>query len=99
MNKQQIAQKRNYFKYVIVGIPKPIDLECLTGPEKFAWGQILAHRKTLLNEFEQNSRQKGLNVPEHRCWCGKPAKYINYGDPESTENPIYYTCKKHIEYE
>jgi len=37
MNKQQLAQKRNYFKYLLAGLIKPIDKSCLTGPEIFGW--------------------------------------------------------------
>lgn len=95
MTKQELAQKRNYFKYVLTGMAKPIDIEVLTGPEVFAWNQIKAHIKTALDEFDKNSKELGLNVPD-KCWCGKPAKYEPIGYPDYMSSKV---CKKHINYE
>tara|TARA_R110000868_G_C10785307_1_gene755853 strand:- start:692 stop:994 length:303 start_codon:yes stop_codon:yes gene_type:complete len=91
--KQQLAQKRNYFKYVIIGMCKPVDVECLSGPEKFAWNQILKHRQVLIEEFDKHSRELGLKVPEFRCWCGKEGKYKP--EYENYQGAIK-VCKKHI---
>lgn len=41
MTKLQLAQKRNYFKFVLTGIPKPIDLKVLSEYEQEQWGIIL----------------------------------------------------------
>jgi hypothetical protein len=94
LTKQRLAQKRNYFKFALTGMIKTIDLEVLTGPEKFAWNQIINHRKILLDEFDKHSKEMGLNIPEHRCWCGKPAKlevdYYGCGEYE-------WVCNKHKE--
>ncbi len=91
MEKIKLAQKRNYFKFVLSGIPKPIDFNALTEWEQEKWATILNIRNELLDKFENNSRIFGLKVPEHRCWCGKVGKY----KPEYD----YYeglVCKKHI---
>lgn len=89
MTKRELAQKRNYFKFVLTGLPKPIDKTVLTVEEQSWWETILAARTELLKEFDNRSIIKGLRVPEHKCWCGKPGKYLA---PDST-----YTCKKHKE--
>jgi len=98
LTKFKLAQKRNYFKFVLTGLPKPIDLEALTGPEKFAWNQILNHRDSLLAEFNKHSIELGLKVVP-KCWCGKPGKYV----PEYIDEDFYkfsnnsgLVCKKHI---
>lgn len=95
ITKQKLAQKRNYFKYVLAGMSKPIDIEALTDSEIFAWNQIKAHIKITLDEFDNNSRKMGLIVPD-KCWCGKPAKYEPIGYPDYMSNKV---CKKHINYE
>lgn len=99
MEKRKLAQKRNYFKFILSGIPKPIDLNCLTGPERWAWNQILAHRDTLIKEFNANSQILGLKILP-KCWCGKIGKYV----PEYLDTPEYknfsnnsgLVCKQHI---
>ena len=95
MEKQKLAQKRNYFKYVLHGIFKPIDLECLTEWELEEWATILDIKDDILSKFDNNSRVMGLNVPEFKCWCGKEGKY-----PPSQEYPEMIRrnmkfCKKH----
>ena len=93
MNKQQLAQKRNYFKYVLTGLVKPIDYNCLTEEEKISWNAIINLKTSLLSNFDNISRQLGLKVTEHRCWwCGKPAKLQVYYDKE-----FIWVCNKHKE--
>lgn len=95
MTKLQLAQKRNYFKYVLTGIPKPIDLEALTVEEQSCWDTILSARAELLKKFDDRSKIKGLSVPEHRCWCGKEAKYtLDYVEEGKSAT---WVCKKHKE--
>jgi len=90
MTKLQLAQKRNYFKFVLVGLFKPIDNDVLTEWELEEWATILNIRDELLEKFDENSRELGLKVPEHRCWCGKEAKSIWLrGDKE------IWVCNKH----
>lgn len=62
MTKLQLAQKRNYFKFVLSGIPKPIDRGVLTPQEDELWGNIISIRKELIDKFDENSQKQGLNV-------------------------------------
>lgn len=90
LTKQQLAQKRNYFKFVLMGLPKPIDNAALTVEEQSWWKTILTARNELLKKFDNRSIIKGLRVPD-KCWCGKEGKY-EYSDE-------FYTgkvCKKHL---
>lgn len=89
---QKIQKDRSYFKFVISGLPKPIQLESLSDIEKQLWKELLSIRKSLLDNFEETSRTFGLKVPKNRCWCGKEGKY------ESKDG--YFkglVCKKHID--
>lgn len=95
MTKQQLAQKRNYFKFVLTGMFRKLDLSALTEWEQEEWATIFNIRDELMDKFEGNSRLMGLNIPEHRCWCGKEGKY------DIPENYPYKTtaqkfCKKHF---
>lgn len=93
MNKQKLAQKRNYFKFVLSGLFKPIDSSVLTEWEQEEWSTILNIRDELISKFDSQSREKGLNAPKHRCWCGKEGKY----KPEyKTFFNVKFVCKKHI---
>ena len=53
--KQKIARSRNYFLFVLTGLPKPIDRSCLTEEENLLWQQILDNRKNLINSFKERS--------------------------------------------
>lgn len=91
--KQKLAQQRNYFKFVLTGISKPINFNSLTEWEQEKWSTILNIRKELIDKFDRNSRIMGLNVPKHKCWCGKEGKY----EPEyETFGDVKFVCKKHI---
>lgn len=92
LSKLKLAQKRNYFKFIISGMLKPIDLDCLTKGELEMWNNISSQVNLLKQGFDNNSRQLGLNVPEHRCWCGKPAKLQvdYYGN-----GYLVWLCNKH----
>lgn len=93
MTKLKLAQKRNYFKFVLSGMFKPIDLNSLTEWEKEKWNEILNIRKELINKFDNNSIEMGLNVPQYKCWCGKEGKY----KPEyELFGDVKFVCKKHI---
>lgn len=94
LSKKELAQKRNYFKYVISGIPNPVDRKVLTDWEETIWEQIINLRELLILKFDNNSREKGLNVPKHKCWCGREAKYQL---EESLFEHGYWVCKKHLE--
>lgn len=93
--KQKLQKGRAYFKYVLVGINKPIDLTTLSEYEQEEWATILNIKDNLLDTFDKESRLLGLNVPEHKCWCGKPAKYLVKGEEGTTENPEIWYCKRH----
>lgn len=92
MTKKQLAQKRNYFKFVLTGLVKPIDVDCLTNTEIELWDSLLTVRQQLLEGFNDNSVEMGLNVPK-KCWCGKAATVI----VNIAEHPLNgrLTCKKH----
>lgn len=92
--KQKLQKDRAWFKYVIAGLAKPINLDSLTEHEQYLWKQLLINREILLNNFDDNSNLKGLKVPEHRCWCGKEGKYKSH-------NYLHegFVCKKHINLE
>ena len=96
MTKQELARKRNWFKFIITGLSKPVDLKCLGAAELGAWNEILLIRKSILDQFDWNSKNLGLNVQD-KCWCGKIAKYEPIGYPEHYH--ITRVCKKHINYD
>ena len=96
MTKQELARKRNWFKFIITGLFKPVDLKCLGTTELSAWNEILLIRKGILDQFDWNSKNLGLNVQD-KCWCGKIAKYEPIGYPEHYH--ITRVCKKHINYD
>ena len=92
LTKQQLAQKRNYFKFVLTGLRKPINPSSLTEEELNQWHDLLKIRGKLLDNFDNASRILGLNVPEHKCWCGKAAKQqADYYD----NGELVWVCNKH----
>lgn len=93
ITKQKLAQKRNYFKFVLTGMTKPIDFNVLTEWEQEEYSTILNIKDDLIEKFDNNSRKMGLTVPD-KCWCGKSAKYKPIGYPDY----INKVCKKHINY-
>lgn len=92
LTKRQIAQKRNGFKFMLSSMKRLIPREVLTDWEIETWNIIQKQLNLLTEEFDENSRKWGLNVPKHKCWCGKEGKYIPKYDCNET-----YVCKKHIE--
>ena len=96
MNKKQLAQARNYFKYVLTGICKPIKLEALTPYEVQCWKEILDKRNELIEQFDIASRFRGLNVPLNKCWCGKEGKYDAEYELFGNNKKV---CKRHIKSE
>ena len=94
MTKLQLAQKRNYFKFVLSGMFRLIDNDVLTEWEQEEWSTIFNIRDELMDKFDENSKLMGLNVPEHKCWCGKPAKYTLDHVEKGKESK--WVCKKHL---
>ena len=85
MDKKTLAQRRNYFKYIITGLAKPVDKKVLSITEQSWWETILTARTELLKNFNETSRNLGLNVIEP-CWCGQRRKTkCNY---EQCEKPL-----------
>lgn len=78
MDKRKLAQKRNWFKYVITGLSKPIDKSCLSLLEIEEWDKILKAGEKILSSFNNTSKQAGLTVIKP-CWCGSRRK-TNCGD-------------------
>jgi hypothetical protein len=92
--KQNLQKARAWFKFVLTGIPKPINTKYLTTTEQDMWKQVLELRTSLLNIHEENSRVLGLNVPEFRCdFCNKGVKE-NY--KLTIDGETYNLCKKHF---
>ncbi len=97
MNRLKLAQKRNYFKFVVSGMVKPESLFELTEEERVTYNKIIELQKELLNNFNSNSIKLGLNVTP-KCFCGKTGKYVpEYADKDWYKNRNYsgLVCKKH----
>jgi hypothetical protein len=94
--KQKLQRDRSWLKFQLSGIKFLIDYEHLTILERGKIAQIKNNISWFLANFESNSSQLGLNIPEHRCWCGKEGKYTPVGYPQPTN--LIKVCKKHIEY-
>ncbi len=60
LTKQQIAQRRNYFKFVLTGMPKPIDKRVLTATELSWWETILTARNEIIKNFDNSNVIMGL---------------------------------------
>lgn len=91
-NKQALAQKRNWLKYRLMGTYIHItSTEFLTEEERISINAINNLRTQLIANFDKCSKELGLKVPEHKCWCGREGKY------NSTINGEY-VCKKHLEF-
>ena len=91
--KQKLQRDRAYFKFVLSGISKPIKLESLSEIEQLVWKEILSARKALLDMHDKCSIELGLNIPDHKCYCGKPAKVqVDYDDT----GELQWVCNKHI---
>jgi len=96
--KQELAQKRNYFKYTLKGMFKPKSLFVMTETESYYYDQMQELHKRLLDDIDFNSQSLGLKILP-KCWCGKVGKYI----PEYINKDFYRSsnnsgvvCKKHI---
>ena len=98
-SKQQLQRDRAYFKFVLSGLIKPVNIKSLTEAEKSTYATIIVLRDKLINEFDSNSRQLGLNVPEHKCWCGKPAKHCVEIFPDDEFSKFEWVCNKHKKYD
>lgn len=95
MTKQELARHRNWFKYIVSGKSKPVDLKALTEWEQEKWATLLNIRDELLDKFAENSKNLGLNVKD-RCWCGKIANHIPTNYPMDYRGKV---CKNHINYD
>jgi hypothetical protein len=89
--KQKLASNRNWFKFILMGLIKPLQTYCLTDEERIKWNQIIQLKNELLESFDSNSINKGLKVTD-KCWCGREGKYPN---PCPYEIPVKLVCKKH----
>lgn len=65
--------------------------ESLTEEESISINAINNLRRELIANFDKCSKELGLKVPEHRCWCGKEGKY-------NSTILGKYVCKKHLEF-
>ena len=102
MTKSEKWKKRAWIKYKMMGF-YPLSgstnyIGVITESEKEILNQIDSLRKLLLTSFDDRSRELGFNVAEHRCWCGRVAKYkANYETLHEDGKGL--VCKKHIERE
>lgn len=62
MTKQQLARKRNWFKLRLLGI-SGFDTSILTEAEKSRLQLLIHFRNKMLEDFNRNSRELGLNAP------------------------------------
>jgi len=85
---QNLQRQRAFFKFILMGLNKRPMLSCMSAEEYNKWAAILTLRNELLEIHDDASKAKGLRIPEHRCWCGKEAKY---------EREFHgWVCKKHL---
>jgi len=73
--KQKLQKARAWFKFQLSGLHLKIKSTHLTKYERAMLAQLCVYRNILLNDFDSNSKKLGLNVPKHRCWCGREGKY------------------------
>lgn len=74
MTKQQLAQKRNWFKFQMTGMLNrlnSIDIEYLSTIEQYNMTLLKSYINNILINFDESSINLGLNVP-NKCWCNKP---------------------------
>lgn len=95
--KQKLASERNWLKFRLTGLlgvfkEKP----SFTEEENRALNEINETVKSLLKNFDKNSAEKGLEVNFHKCFCGKPAKYLAKVGPVPGVPPFQVLCKKHL---
>ena len=91
-SKQSLAQKGNWLKYRLMGSYISIpEATFLTEEERISVNAINNLRAQLIAHFDNCSKELGLKVPDHKCWCGREGKY------NSTINGKY-VCKKHQEF-
>lgn len=62
VTKQKLAKSRNWFKYVLLGLPKPVEQIYLKPEESYKWKQILKLREELIIDFNKNSLDLGLKT-------------------------------------
>ncbi len=96
MTKQDLARKRNYFKFTLLGTHLTnIDNSILTDLEQHQINGIRMIIASIKGNFDNSSREMGLKVPEYRCWCGKEGKYIT--NERNRELGYEIVCKKHLD--
>ena len=93
--KQQLQRNRAYFKFVLSGLNKPIVLESLSPLERTRYARLLEARDEILNDFDITSKSMGLNVPEHKCWCGKKATVQKLETNIPGMQDLIWVCNKH----
>jgi len=75
MNKQTLAQKRNYHKRRLMGaiaIFSPYNDPHLTTTERNFHFAIREHIQGLIDFWDKESENLGLTIRPHKCfWCGK----------------------------
>lgn len=62
--KQKLQKARAWFKFVLTGMAKPVEIKYLTTAEKDLWNGVKSNLKTLIDLHDENSRLLGLKVPE-----------------------------------
>ncbi len=62
MNKQELAQKRNWLKFQLAGSTYPVDKRIFTPEELKLYEDMMSIRLSILNNFNKNSRDLGLKT-------------------------------------
>lgn len=93
--KQELARARNFMRFRLTGFVLGVNPGHVTWEESQLIHDFERARMDLLDNFNKNSRELGLKVPEHRCYyysCRNKAKFE--GELHGEE---FHFCKKHYQ--
>lgn len=62
LTKRELAQKRNWLKFQLAGNTYPVDKRIFTPEELKLYEDMMSIRLSLLNDFNKNSKNLGLNT-------------------------------------
>ena len=91
MTKQELTRIRNPIKWRLSGYTFPNNKEVLTQEEILIISEMRLLHKRLMNNWDENSKELGLKVPEHKCYMHNCRNKVIAVD----ERFNFYTCKKH----
>ena len=94
MDKQELARNRNWLKFQLAGKAIRYSEKYVTPAELEVIEEVNQRINLLIKHFNNQSRNLGLNGPEHKCHinpCKRKAKHI-----ETVYGKEIYFCKKHF---